>query len=202
METLNYECGVATFVLPGQSESGDRHVVSNSKAALLVAVADGLGHGKEAAEAAELAASVLENSPEEPLPSLMGACHEKLQRTRGIALSVASIDTRERLMTWVGVGNVQGVLVRAGETGREYQQHLLLRPGVVGSRLPPLQMSLASVHPGDTLIFATDGVKSGFPIRLRRSESPQKTADRILQEFGNGRDDALVLVVRFAGAHA
>lgn len=205
MEILNslaYECGVATFVLPGQKECGDHHVVTTSDTALLVAVADGLGHGEEAAAAAKLATSILEDSAGEPLPSLMGSCHEKLQRTRGIALSMASIDTKERMMTWLGVGNVQGVLVRSGETGHQYQQHLLLRSGVVGSSLPKLQMSLAAVHPGDTLIFATDGVKSDFPVRLRRIEPPQKTADRILKDFRSGRDDALVLVVGFESVHA
>jgi len=203
MEILNfltYEWGVATFILPGQTESSDRHVLSSSETALLVAVADGLGHGKKAAVAAKFAASILENSPGDPLPSLMGSCHEKLRRTRGIALSVASVDFRERLMTWLGVGNVQGVLVRAAENDRQFRQHLLLRAGVVGYRLPPLQISLAAVHPGDTLIFATDGVKRDFSVRLKKTESPQETADRILQEFRSGRDDALVLVVRFARA--
>src|SRR3989449_4247945 len=39
---------------------------------------------------------------------------------------------------------------------------LMTRGGIVGSELPRLRAEVISLTPGDTLIFATDGIKDGF----------------------------------------
>jgi hypothetical protein len=52
---------------------------------------------------------------------------------------------------------------------------------------------------GDTLIFATDGIREGFTEGLALSDPPQQLADRILARYTKGTDDALVLVARHAG---
>jgi len=57
METLinaPIEWAVAELAQPGQSESGDRHLVLPTPDGGLVAVVDGLGHGAEAANAAKV----------------------------------------------------------------------------------------------------------------------------------------------------
>jgi negative regulator of sigma-B (phosphoserine phosphatase) len=77
---------------------------------------------------------------------------------------------------------------------------LLLRGGVVGSQLPALQATVLRISRGDTLYFATDGVRSDFVQSLTALENPQRAADRILARFMNGNDDALVLVARWTGA--
>jgi len=51
------EWGVATLALPGETQSGDRHLVKPVGSTVLVAVVDGLGHGAEAATAAQAAAA-------------------------------------------------------------------------------------------------------------------------------------------------
>jgi hypothetical protein len=107
------EYGVAKFVLPGESESGDQHLVCCHQSGMLVAAIDGIGHGAEAANAAKAAIAVLKDCVGEPIIPLVGTCHEKLRSTRGVVLSLASVDIRHGLMTLLGVGNVQGVLVRA-----------------------------------------------------------------------------------------
>jgi phosphoserine phosphatase RsbX len=193
------EWGVATFALPGQVESGDRHVVLTHSDSALVAAIDGIGHGNEAAIAAKEAISVLEASPEEHLIPLVRRCHDALRSTRGVVVSLASIDFARGLMTWLGVGNVQGVLVRAGAPPGTAQEVLLLRAGVVGSQLPPLQAAILPVGAGDTLAFATDGIGNEFADDLCPMDPPQKSAERILNRHRRGSDDALVLVVRLIG---
>jgi serine/threonine protein phosphatase PrpC len=103
------------------------------------------------------------------------------------------------MMTWIGVGNVHGVLVRADTKRGNIQESLLLRAGVVGSKLPALQASVLPVSQGDTVVFATDGIQSDFSTGLSARENPQRAADRILNKFRNGNDDALVLVTRLTG---
>jgi serine phosphatase RsbU (regulator of sigma subunit) len=199
METIKVppvEFGVATFVLPGQSASGDHHLVAGKNDTFLIAAVDGIGHGAEAASAAKAAISVLECAVEEPVISLVERCHQKLRGTRGIVLSLASLDTRHGMMTWLGVGNVRGVLLRAATGKEKPREELLLRGGVVGSQLPPLQATVLPFAWDDTLVFATDGIHGDFSETLSVRESPQRAAERILEKYATAMDDALVLVAR------
>jgi|SRR5580692_6659508 negative regulator of sigma-B (phosphoserine phosphatase) len=202
METLNsqlVEFGVANFVLPGEGTSGDCHVLCSRPGGLLLAAIDGIGHGEEAADAAKTAASILTNGVDEPIISLVEECHRALRSTRGVVLSVASIDLTHGMMTWLGVGNVVGALARVVPRGSNFPEMLLLRGGVVGSQLPALQAAVLPVSEGDTLFLSTDGVKGHYVETVSARENPQRAADRILQKFHTATDDALVLVVRLAG---
>ncbi len=193
---------MAKSILPGQGESGDRHLVCCGGHGILIAAIDGIGHGEEAANAAEAAMAILKASPEEPVISLVERCHEGLRSTRGAVLSLASIDPKHGLMTWLGVGNVQGVLMRAGAQKGSVEEVLLLRGGVVGAQLPALQAAVLPIRRGDTLVFVTDGIRGEFVEGLSALESPQRAADKILKQHGRGNDDALVLVVRLTGIWA
>ena len=194
------EYAVAKFVLPGESESGDQHLVCCNEGGILIAAIDGIGHGAEAANAAKAAVAVLRNGVGEPIISLVGECHEKLRSTRGVVLSLASVDVRHGLMTWLGVGNVQGVLMRADKRSNS-QEALLLRGGVVGDHLPQLQAAVLPAAKGDLLVFATDGVRADFARTLSALENPQRAAERIMKSFCSQSDDALVLALRITGIH-
>lgn len=187
---------VAANALRGEKRSGDGHVVKNFPGGVLVAVLDGLGHGEDAGHAVDVGSATLKDHAEEPVDILMRLCHDRLRITRGVAMTLVSIDTAARTMTCLGVGNVEGHLVRArGSTGPP-RETVLLRGGVVGYRLPPLRTNAFPVGPGDTLILATDGVRAGFWDHVGPAERPQQAAERILAEFGRATDDALVLVAR------
>ena len=193
------EYGVAKYVLPGQGESGDHHLVCCNRSGILIAAIDGIGHGEEAASVSKAAAALLRSCADEPIISLVERCHEKLRSSRGVVLSVAFVDPEHGMMTWLGVGNVQGVLMRSDAKNGNSQESLLLRAGVVGSQLPALQATVIPVAKGDTLFFATDGIRSDFPASLSARENPQRAADRILEQYRSGNDDALVLVTRITG---
>jgi serine/threonine protein phosphatase PrpC len=195
------EWGVAALTLPGEKESGDSHLVKAVTRGVLVAVVDGLGHGSEAASAAQAAVAALDRHAEEsPLP-LLERCHRALQGTRGAVMSLASFDTAGGSMTWAGVGNVDGRLLYADGSGRfaGVRGSLVTRGGIVGSELPRVQAQTLPVSAGDTLIFATDGIKEGFAEELSADVTPQQLADQILARYGKSTDDALVLVARYRG---
>jgi negative regulator of sigma-B (phosphoserine phosphatase) len=200
METLvssAIEWGVASRALPGQPTSGDLNVVKSFSDGVLVAALDGLGHGEEAATAAAVAATTLEMHAGEPVMTLVQRCHEALRATRGVTMSVASFDVSRGLVTWLGVGNVEGVLLRRSFTRAVAEVPLLLRAGVVGFHLPSLDVEVVPVSAGDTLIFATDGIHSDFARGLARNCPPQKAAEKILARHAKATDDALVLVARY-----
>ncbi len=112
-------------------------------------------------------------------------------------MSIASFNSLEKTMTWLGVGNIEGILLREDVFAVSSRKSLLLRGGVLGYQLPPLKESVIPVMPGDTLIFVTDGIRSGFEQGLKLNDKPQQIADSIMGQFSRGTDDALVLVVRY-----
>ena len=193
--------GVAAVALPGEAESGDLHLVRSVEGGVLVAVVDGLGHGTEAATAARLAiAAIARHAHESPL-SLFERTHQALKGTRGVVMSLAFFKRTEPSLIWLGVGNVEGMLVRAdggGHTARA-RRALLTRGGIVGSELPNLKPEVLSLAIGDTLIFVTDGIREGFVEGLPADATPQRQADDILARHRKGTDDALVLVARYRG---
>jgi phosphoserine phosphatase RsbX len=193
--------GVAAVALPGEAESGDLHLVRPVAGGVLVAVVDGLGHGVEAATAARLAVAAIARHAHASPVSLFERCHQALKGTRGVVMSLALIRRADGSLTWLGVGNVEGTLVRAdggGHTARA-RRALVTRGGIVGSELPNLKPEVLSLAIGDTLILATDGIREGFVEGLPADATPQRQADHILARHGKGTDDALVLVARYRG---
>jgi hypothetical protein len=169
---------------------------------VLVAALDGIGHGDEAANASGMAVALLEAHAEEPLIAAVRQCHQGLRSTRGVVMSIASFDVSHNLMTWLGLGNVEGVLLRSPFAPPPTEETLLLRSGVLGGHLPQLQAAVLPVSRGDTLIFTTDGISQGFSYQAARAQAPQKAAEDILARHGKATDDALVLVVRYLGNRA
>ena len=199
LSKFGVELGVACATLPGQSTSGDRYVHERFTDGVLLALVDGIGHGPEAAAAAETACAILKTHAADPVIALAERCHGGLRFTRGVVMSLAAFDLRHNLLTWLGIGNVQGVLRRFGMPTDGTEELLLLRAGVVGSQLPPLRASVLPIVPGDMLVLATDGVESGFALRITTWEAPLRAAQEILDCYNKGTDDALVLVARYQG---
>jgi negative regulator of sigma-B (phosphoserine phosphatase) len=194
------EAGVAERALPGEWRSGDRAVLVAYDGGALVAAIDGLGHGVEAAEAADLAASVLVQQPAEDPRRLIEACHQALTRSRGVVMTLAWFDLAEGHLRWTGVGNVEGRLVHAGAGPRTPTEGALTKGGVVGYNLPSIRVTGTDLVVGDVMVLATDGIDSGFAQAIAAGGSAQEIADRILRAHGKESDDALVVVVRYLPA--
>jgi len=202
------EWSVATRSLAGHDESGDQYLVKPFPHGVLVAVVDGLGHGDHAAKVSKTAVSTLRGYAHEPVTSLMKRSHESLRGSRGAVMSLASFSAKGTV-TWLGIGNVEGMIL-PGAGRRAKHKSLLLRGGVVGYRLPTLRDQVVDIYPGDILIFITDGIRSGFvkneiqdPLstkKLDKTKSARQIANYILSEYGRETDDAMVLVARYKGS--
>ena len=115
-------------------------------------------------------------------------------------MTLASFNTLEGALSWLSVGNVAGLLLRADTKATPTSESVVLRGGVIGYQLPALRSSVTAVSPGDLLILASDGIRSGFEQSVIASETPQQIADRIMNGHFKGTDDALALVVRYLGS--
>lgn len=190
--------GIAECSLPGEAKSGDASIVAQVPDGVVIAVIDGLGHGVEAAQAAGAAAAVVKEHAGQPLIPLIERCHQALRYSRGATMTVAQVNAVSQTLTWLGVGNVEGRLLRSYPSKELTAESPMLRGGVVGHKLPPLHPSSARLTRGDLIIMTTDGV-GGFVDRLAPEGTPQGIADNILQRHWRGTDDALVLVARYLG---
>jgi hypothetical protein len=200
--TAAIEWAVATLALKGEAESGDLHVVAPFDGGTLVAAIDGLGHGPEAAVAARNAAMTLQRRPDASLLTLLERCHEGLRGTRGAVITLASFDTVRGIMSWAGVGNIEGTLLRSRQEETRRRESVMLIGGVPGHQLPSVRVNELHVSAGDTLVLATDGVRGGYLDLVDASDPPQTLADQLLAEYGRATDDALVLVARYLGGTA
>lgn len=191
------EFGIAAMPLQGESVSGDDYIIKPFQSGVLVAVVDGLGHGHEAAKASGIAIAALDTYVQESIVQLVKHCHDALKGTRGVVMSIAKFNLPDNTLSWLGVGNIECVLLRADKKQVPQHERALLRGGVLGYQLPTLRESTIPVMRGDTLVFATDGIRRGFEEGLKPDEGPQQIADSIMAGFSRGTDDALVLVVRY-----
>ena len=179
----------------GEERSGDLAVFVPTPAGGLTCLIDGLGHGPEAADAAELCADVVRSNAEVGARELMAACHEALLTTRGVVMTAAWFDLERSELRWAGVGNVDARLVRAGPEQRE--DVALVFGGVLGYRMPQVRAATMRLERGDVLIMITDGIDPAISSALAAGGAAQALADRILASHGKGTDDALAAVVRY-----
>lgn len=195
---IDWQAKVVT--LPGETECGDHFAVVEGATGILVAAIDGVGHGANAAVAGKTAVSCLEACRDETsIDSIVAKCHDHLQHTRGAALSLAVFERNKPNLTWVGVGNVAGVLLRDGPGHTRRMESLLLKAGVVGKQLPPLFAATLALNRGDLLLFATDGIDRTFTDRVNVKSPLEKTVQDVISGYRTGADDALVLGARYLG---
>ena len=154
----------------------------------MLAVVDGLGHGPDAAAAAERALLAIEENAAEPLQPLVLLCHQALADTRGVAMAIAAV-YGDGATEWLSIGNVEAAIVRPHRVDTVY--HFA---GVVGHQLPRLRVPTTQLHPGELLVMATDGITTAFLDDVDTAHPPSRIADSTVASYARPVDDALVLV--------
>lgn len=198
------EFAVRSEAMPGECVSGDRCRLVDLGARALLAVADGMGHGKAAGDAAEIALGRVAENAGLPLERIIRSCGAVDMQGRGATLSIALFDAANRQLHWLGIGDVAGVFCRAasGETTM-----LVPRPGFIGegaaaerrhSIARPAEM--LSIEPGDLVLLATDGIDPRFAgdVPALRSLSLEEIVGELLSRFRRPDDDALIAAARLA----
>ncbi|MFD5778117.1 SpoIIE family protein phosphatase [Streptomyces fungicidicus] len=182
----------------GAEFSGDAWAWVRSGDRLTLMLADGLGHGREAARASTAAAEALHRRPGLPPAAALEAVHGALTGTRGAAVAVAQLDLWAGRLRFAGVGNVSA---RLREGGR--WRSLLSRPGIVGVHQPRTVREDDVAWTGESLlILHTDGLPSRWnpaPDTGVPSADPAVTAAVAIRDAGSSarpvRDDTAVAVL-------
>lgn len=181
----------------GEAESGDAWTVAavttSAVAALLV---DGLGHGPEAAVAAEAAIASFQGRPTTDLETLVYRAHEAMRPTRGGVLGAAIIDSDRGEVSFAGIGNITACVVANGKN-----QYLPSRDGVLGGQVPVPHAKAVQAPWGSnaTLVLASDGIHAHWDLEAYPGllgHDPAVVAAVVQRDYERGSDDAAVVVVQ------
>jgi hypothetical protein len=161
----------------------------------LVALADGLGHGPEAARAALAFCGHARDAAAAPLDEILASADRAVAGTRGVAAALLRIDPPGHL-EFAGVGNVA---VRV--LGRT-PVHPLNVAGTVGRRSSRrARTERFPIAAGDLVVMHTDGVATHWDLDpLDRVAAPSRVAEALLRAHGRTHDDATCLVIRWDGS--
>jgi negative regulator of sigma-B (phosphoserine phosphatase) len=206
-EVIRDACGIVSWCaelrpLAGMLECGDRCTVAPFADGVTIALIDGLGHGHEAALASRVIAQAVERHAAENPEAVIARCHEDARSTRGGVMAVAQLDARTDTLSWAGVGNVEGILLRAGLSASTSRDALVARGGIVGPKLPRVQATTMPIARGDVLVFTTDGIKGGYASALSPHVAVDAIVDTVVARFAKDTDDVGVLVARYEGGFA
>lgn len=178
----------------GEEVCGDSWGVSSVGQETTLMVADGLGHGPEAADAAVEAVRLFHRFGGHRPPVLLDYIHGGLRATRGAAVSVARIQPADRKVVYAGIGNVSGVIAAGGELRR-----MVSMPGAAGHNARKIQ---AFEYPFTTglVILHSDGVASNWSLDRYpglAARHPTLIAAVLYRDLARRRDDATILVAKW-----
>ena len=153
-------------MIEGERVSGDDFAVLDLDGRTRIVVADGLGHGSGAAEAAASAVSGFLAAGDRPIDEVLRLLHESLRPTRGAAVAVAEISPGERLVRYAGLGNISAVLIGQGSA-----KSLASNNGTVGHVVRKIQEYSYEAPPASQLVLHSDGITSRWSLS-RTGTSP------------------------------
>lgn len=189
---------VGALCLPawGQEVSGDGYRVVRTGRALTLLVVDGLGHGVEAASAAQGALMAFDTVADLPLPTVIETVHRRLRRTRGAAAGVVRLDLVHLGGEFCGVGNVScAVLQEGGAVARRISS----KPGTLGLYLSRTMSHTFELPPHGTVLLHTDGITSRWDLDVYPGLFGRPVAVMaavLVRDCWRGRDDGTVVVLR------
>lgn len=184
--------GIAIVPKHEETISGDAAGHWHDGGRSLLCVADGLGHGPLAAQAAQAAIATVAALRTEPLEQIIAVCDQRLRQTRGAALGLAVIDRAAGSLEYVGVGNIRAIHIGIP------QRRFVNSTGIVGAGYNQLFIDRQPLQSGGLLLMYSDGIAEIMDPRalLDDRDDLQRMAERLIAELASGRDDACVLICR------
>jgi hypothetical protein len=187
--------GAVSVAKSGEEVCGDSWAIDLAGSTATLLVADGLGHGPDAAEAAVEAVRLFHRFHSHQVPTLLDYIHGGLRATRGAAVSIARYEPGTRQVIFAGIGNVSGALAGNGDLRR-----MVSMPGTAGYNVRKIQ-SFQYTFSGGLVILCSDGLSTSWtPSRYPNLDAahPSLIAAILYRDFARRRDDATVLVGKWA----
>jgi anti-sigma regulatory factor (Ser/Thr protein kinase) len=190
----NVTAGGVCVAMAGEEVSGDAWSSQNHDGTHRLLVVDGLGHGPDAAMAANTALRVAREQSALDPAALLACLHDALRSTRGAAASVASMVPRTGTGVYAGIGNIRGFA--RGPAG---VRNLVSHNGTLGQQVRKIQAFDFAFPPRTLLVMHSDGIASHWNLDGYRGierHHPAVVAATVFRDHARGRDDATVAVLR------
>ena len=181
---------------PGERLCGDSWYCHHTPDRTLAIIADGLGHGWGASEAAQEAIATFRQRVDLAPGQILGYIHDALRKTRGAVAAIAEIRPREQALIYAGVGNISGVLLAGGSS-----RSLVSHNGTLGMSSPKIQKFRSPWPPDAMLVLHSDGLHSKWDLSSYAglaSRHPAVIGGALLRDFRRQRDDTSIVVVKAA----
>ena len=181
---------------PGERLCGDAWAHHQTTERTVILLVDGLGHGLNAASAAEEAVAMFRKRIDRPPGDILLFVHEALKKTRGAVAAVTEIRPNEKSLTYAAVGNIATSLV-SGSRSRSLVSH----SGTLGLAAPKIQEFKERWDPDTVLIMHSDGLQTRWDLSSYSgllARHPAVIGAALFRDFRRQRDDASVVVVKAA----
>ncbi|WP_077002892.1 ATP-binding SpoIIE family protein phosphatase [Variovorax sp. KK3] len=187
-----YAFGAVCVPVRGETVCGDGWCVAFDGERAAALLADGLGHGPDAAVASQEAVRCFAERPFADARESLPPMHEALRTTRGAAVFAMRVGAGD--VAYAGAGNVLGRVVSG-----TFDKSLLTPHGTLGLQARRFEAMRMPLPLHATVILHSDGVVSrwdagGLGPLLHRD--PVLLAARIYADFSRGRDDVCILALR------
>ena len=180
--------------LRGESACGDAWTVAKGPWGTALLVADGLGHGRSAAAAADEAVRIFREQTSFQPEQVLALLHAGLRSTRGAAAAVALIDGNRREIRYAGVGNISASVL-TGDGSRNLVSH----NGTLGLQLRKTQEFVYPWPSGALLVAHSDGLATHWKLEQYPGlfrQDPAIIAGILYRDHARRRDDASIVVCR------
>jgi anti-sigma regulatory factor (Ser/Thr protein kinase) len=178
----------------GESVCGDAVAIEADGQHATIMVADGLGHGPMAHEAATEATRIFRANRGAALMRLMELIHAGLKPTRGAAVSIARCDWGTGQMDFSGVGNVAAMTVTSGAS-RSMAPH----NGTMGHAFRKMTPFNYPLGKDSLLLMHSDGLGTHWKLETYAGlaqRHPGVIAGVLYRDYNRGRDDVTVVAMR------
>lgn len=192
---LPLEIGAICASKPGEDVCGDAWAWRIRPERLTAIVADGLGHGLGANDAARQAIATFEADPEAAPRDMLERVHAALRPTRGAAVALLTVDLERGVARYAALGNIAAVVLRDDGS----RQSLISHNGIAGHAAAKLQEYSYPVPSKSIIVLHSDGLGTHWNLATYPGlamRHPSLIAGVLYRDFARRRDDVTVMVVR------
>lgn len=183
-----------SVALRGEPVCGDAWHVARDPHTLVAMVADGLGHGALAAEAAGAAIGAFNARPFDGAAATLETIHQGIRHTRGAAATIATVKKSSGVVSVAGVGNVAALIWTP--TGA---RQVATQNGTLGHQVRQFREFTYPWSRDSVLVMYSDGLASHWSIEDYRGlhqRHPAIVAAVLYRDHRRQRDDVTVVVGR------
>lgn len=181
--------------IPTEVVSGDSWAFNQTPSNTKILIADGLGHGVDAASASQLACEVFREYSHLPITEIITRINNALRETRGATVAVAEINDDERIIKFTGIGNIAGYVCNGNNC-----KQMISHDGTAGTNNNnKIQEYSYPWNENSILIMHSDGLAQRWKLHDYQGISvlhPSIIAASLYRDHYRGNDDVTVVVAK------